>query len=74
MGPLKEKDIWRMWYASGIKLYYENNTLKSEYDIKYAESLDGIEWKRNGRTSIRKQNWYFLITPNAEEASEVKSP
>jgi hypothetical protein len=49
---LQESDIWRMWYASGIKVYHENEKLMSYYDIKYAESEDGIKWKKTGISSI----------------------
>jgi predicted GH43/DUF377 family glycosyl hydrolase len=44
---------WKMWYASGIKLYYDHNgKLKSFYDIKTALSKDGFIWNKTGKTSI----------------------
>jgi predicted GH43/DUF377 family glycosyl hydrolase len=40
---------WRMWYISGLKWEEVDAVeLVSYYHIKYAESLDGIEWKREG--------------------------
>ena len=47
-----ENGIWRMWYTSGLKWEIENNNLKSYYHIKYAESKDGINWKRRGIVCI----------------------
>ena len=40
---------YRMWYVSGYKLDKEMN---SYYHIKYAESDDAINWKREGLVSI----------------------
>jgi len=48
---LKEKGIWKMWYVSLIKWEEKNNELKHYYHIKYAESLDGINWKKEGKIS-----------------------
>jgi len=54
-GPfvMYDNGIYRMWYVSGYK--WEQNfkdELFSYYHIKYAESKDGIEWKREGHVSI----------------------
>lgn len=54
-GPfvMQEKDLYRMWYVSGYK--WDKNadsSLQSYYHIKYAESKDGITWKREGLISI----------------------
>jgi len=46
---LKEKGCWRMWYVSGIR--WINKDLP-EYNIKYAESKDGIVWNRRGVVCI----------------------
>lgn len=48
-----DNDIYRMWYVSGYKWEKNpNGDLQSYYHIKYAESKDGIEWKREGLVSI----------------------
>jgi len=47
-----ENGKWRMTYVSGIKWEEVNGSLKSYYHIKYAESEDGINWKREGIVSI----------------------
>jgi hypothetical protein len=41
---IKEENIWKMWYVSGVK--WENPDLP-KYNIKYAQSENGIEWKQN---------------------------
>lgn len=44
---------WRMWYASGEKVFsYNGSVLKTKYDIKYAESENGIDWNQTGIVSI----------------------
>ena len=44
-----ENGIWRMWYDSAD--YWINEELP-KYNIKYAESIDGINWKREGIVSV----------------------
>lgn len=44
---------WIMWYASGIKIYHnEENELKSYYDVKTALSRDGLNWVKTGQSAI----------------------
>lgn len=49
---LFEKKCWRMWYISGIDFELTAQGAKSKYDIKYAESVDGLNWRRNGISCI----------------------
>ena len=44
-----ENGIWRMWYDSAD--YWISEELP-RYNIKYAESTDGINWKREGLVSV----------------------
>lgn len=44
-----ENGIWKMWYDSAD--YWINEALP-RYNIKYAESVDGIHWKREGVVSV----------------------
>jgi hypothetical protein len=48
----KEDDRWRMWYASSTGWLTINEHPEPLYHIKYAESDDGIEWRRNNVTCI----------------------
>jgi hypothetical protein len=53
---LKEESRWRMWYISGISFGFENGVAKSKYDIKYAESVNGIDWTREGVVALQLQD------------------
>ncbi len=57
-GPwvLNEHGRFRMWYVSGLSWAETSEGLKSKYHIKYAESADGLTWKRNGDVAIDFQN------------------
>ena len=46
---LKDKEIYKMWYVSGEG--WINKDLP-KYNIKYAESLDGFNWKREADVAI----------------------
>ena len=46
---LIENGIWRMWYDAADE--WTNNDLP-KYNIKYAESIDGIRWQRTGLVSV----------------------
>jgi len=43
---LCENNQWRMWYISGIRWELIHNRHEPIYVIKYAESSDGIYWRR----------------------------
>jgi hypothetical protein len=47
-----EDNIWRMWYVSCTHWEATERGPKHYYLIKYAESLDGIDWQRTGRICI----------------------
>lgn len=49
---LKKDDIWRMWYLSCTKWEVINGKPEPFYHIKYAESTDGINWRRQGVVAI----------------------
>jgi len=58
---LVEGDRWQMWYVSGIGWINED---LPKYNIKYAESTDGINWKREGRVCIElKAGEHALARP-----------
>jgi len=46
---LIENGIWRMWYVSGVEWVNKDTP---RYNIKYAESVDGINWDRKGVVCI----------------------
>lgn len=49
---LKGEDHWRMWYLSCVGWDLYNGEPRHRYHIKYAESLDGIHWRREGIVAI----------------------
>jgi len=49
---LREGSRWRMWYVSCIEWTREAHGLQSHYHVKYAESADGIRWRRDGRVCL----------------------
>jgi hypothetical protein len=50
---LVENDVWRMWYVSNLG-WTDGADGRPQYrvHIKYAESDDGIHWKRNGNVCV----------------------
>jgi hypothetical protein len=49
---LKESGLWRMWYTSGVAWNQVKGMPQPRYHIKYAESHDGIDWRRDGHVCI----------------------
>jgi hypothetical protein len=49
---LREKDLWRMWYVSCCGWEFVDSKPRHRYHLRYAESADGILWRRDGRVSI----------------------
>ncbi len=47
-----ENGLWRMWYISGHKWVQINERQEPVYHIKYADSLDGISWRRPNHLCI----------------------
>ncbi len=47
-----ENGVWKMWYISSEKWENHDGNLRAPYFIKYAESENGIEWKRENITCI----------------------
>lgn len=60
-----EDGVWRMWYTSGVRWEIEDGKPKHYYNIKYAESKDGINWDRSGIVCIdfKSKNEYALGRP-----------
>jgi hypothetical protein len=49
-----DENLWKMYYISGLNWEINNKTGEKSipYNIKYAESKDGIHWNRKGITAI----------------------
>lgn len=46
---IKDNNMFKMWYVSGIRWI---NPDLPQYDIKYAESKDGLTWNQTGKIAI----------------------
>lgn len=49
-------DGWRMWYVSGSEWKATGAGPRHRYNIRYAESGDGIVWHRDGRICVDYAN------------------
>jgi hypothetical protein len=49
---LFESGLWRMWYVSCTGWETINNRPEPRYHVKYAESRNGIYWRRTARVCI----------------------
>lgn len=49
---LVDGGIWRMWYISCTGWQIINQHPEPSYHVKYAESSDGIHWRRTGHVCI----------------------
>ena len=50
-----ENDLFKMWYLSCIKWEMIEGKPEPIYNIKYAESRDGINWNQTGKVAIPLQ-------------------
>ena len=50
---LFDEGRWRMWYVSGLGWHFEGRRAEHYIvHVRYAESDDGISWRRDGRGCI----------------------
>lgn len=49
---IKSGNIWRMWYLSCTGWQMIDGKPEASYLVRYAESENGIDWKREGRICI----------------------
>lgn len=52
----KEDDLWRMWYVSGLSWPLVDGKLEPVYGIKYADSRDGINWRRPNLLAVPRRH------------------
>lgn len=48
--------IWHCWYQSGVRWESVNGVYEPIYVIKYAHSLDGINWKRHPEQCVQSRH------------------
>lgn len=49
---LLDEGTWKLWYAATTGFIAVNGLQEPQYQIRYAESADGIEWRRSPATCI----------------------
>jgi hypothetical protein len=49
---LLDNGVWRMWYVSGTGWTASASGPKHHYHVRYAESADGVAWRRDGRVCL----------------------
>jgi hypothetical protein len=49
---IREGDLWRMWYLSCTKMESIAGRPEPFYEVKYADSTDGINWNRAGHSCV----------------------
>jgi hypothetical protein len=55
--PMQTRDgVWRMYYLSCINWHAREGNVEHKYHIKYAESENGYDWKREGKVAIDFQD------------------
>jgi len=67
-----QETVWRMWYLSCTGWMMRHNIPEHKYHIKYAESADGITWKREGLVAIDylNDNQYAISRPSVLHDSD----
>jgi len=50
---IRDGDLWKMWYTSGSEWKILNGKPEIYYHIKYATSVNGIDWKRDNISCIK---------------------
>lgn len=53
---VKERSTWKMWYTSGTGWVIVHGSPEIRYHIKYAESYNGIDWRRENVHCIFPKN------------------
>lgn len=49
---IRDNGVWKMWYISATDYLLINDHPEPVYQIRYAESLDGLHWQSDGATCV----------------------
>lgn len=65
--------VWRAWYTSCVRWEMENEKPKHYYHVRYAESKDGIGWRREGIVCIdfKSKEEYAIGRPCVLKENDV---
>ena len=53
---MRDGDLWRMWYVSGMAWPEVEGKREPVYTIKYADSKDGVSWRRPNLLAIPRRH------------------
>lgn len=69
---LREGDLWRLYYTSFDRWEPRGGAFQHYYNIKYAESKNGIDWARQGRIAIdfKDENEHTIGKPMVLKGDE----
>lgn len=59
-----ENGLWRMWHLSGLGWETVGAALSPSYEVRYAESDDGIAWRRLGTAIPLEDDEYAIARPS----------
>ena len=61
-----DEGVWKMWYLSCTGWEMVDGRARHSYHIRYADSDDGLNWRRLGRVCIdfQAQNEYAISRPS----------
>lgn len=59
-----DNGIWRMWYASYRKWELRDGEPWPTYELRYAESTDGVNWKKYGQRIIGSDGEEAVAKPD----------
>lgn len=70
---IPDHDKWRMWYLSCTGWQIRPTGPEHRYHIKYAESVDGIHWQRDGIVAIDYANddEYAISRPSVLRIGDI---
>jgi hypothetical protein len=49
---MEDRGVWRMWYSSCVRWEVIDGKPCHFYHVRYAESTDGVDWKREGTVAV----------------------
>ncbi|MCK9482634.1 MAG: hypothetical protein M0R38_12910 [Bacteroidia bacterium] len=68
-----DNGLYKIWFTSCVKWMKIESEVKHYYNLEYAESDDGIIWKRNGNIAIdfKDEFEYALGVPRVRKDKEI---
>lgn len=68
-----DEGLWRMWYLNCVRWEKVDNEIRHFYHIKYAESSDGVIWRRDGTVAIDflDENEYAISVPRVLKEKNI---